>query len=296
MEIKLIPIEKLKRDKKQPRQTFDEEKIRGMAQSIVTEGIINPIEVDKNFVIITGELRSRAAKVAGLKEVPCKVISINEKERFRRQVIENIHHNTMTDWDTAKALSKLLKELPIVPGTIGTHGGKPNQGFSALGKIIGKPETYVREKFEILNSSEQFREAVQKGLSGTFIRAIKATPPEYKGVMEKKIIAGDFENRDFAVQTAYALQRSPEKASQILKVSNEDQLYRISPRAHEVVKARLKPTTEFMVIQKQLLKWLKSNPPETIVHKDRFLTILGMSNLVDKLNEWGKKAQHKQLT
>ncbi len=73
-----IPIEKIKPDVNQPRQYIDEEDLKGMAQSIVTEGIINPIEVDKNFVIVTGERRWRAAKIAGLKSVRAMIIEVSK--------------------------------------------------------------------------------------------------------------------------------------------------------------------------------------------------------------------------
>ena len=100
-------INEIRPDTNQPRKNFPETRIREMAKSILTEGIINPIEVDKDGVIVTGEIRWRSAKEAGLKTVPVKVIDPG-KTRFRRQVVENVHHNTMTTMDTSRALSKLL--------------------------------------------------------------------------------------------------------------------------------------------------------------------------------------------
>ncbi len=91
MKIVNVLLSKIKPDKNQPRQTIDEEHIKEISQSIVTEGVINAIEIDENNVIITGEQRWRAAKLAGLKEVPCKILKITPELRFRRQVIENLH-------------------------------------------------------------------------------------------------------------------------------------------------------------------------------------------------------------
>jgi len=112
MNHKIVSIDKLRPDPNQPRKFFDAETIVALAVSIRNEGIINSIEVDKNYVIITGEQRWKAAKIAGLKEVPVKIIEgIDSRGRFIRQVQENIHQNTMAVWDTAEALYKIMTWL-----------------------------------------------------------------------------------------------------------------------------------------------------------------------------------------
>ncbi len=302
MQILQVPIEKLKRDKHQPRTVFDEEKIKGMAQSIQTEGIINPVELDKTYTIITGEMRYRAAKLAGLKTIPCKIISIDKEERYRRQVIENLHNQNMNDWDTAKALEKLL----LRPGRNKGKGHWNDEGISQLARELGIKIDYVREHLKILERPAKLQALVKENsIPYTMLRALDATPEEFKPTMEKKILRGEFQTRDSALEVSKALNRNPEKADELFKIDYAklktlpevvSKVTKISPQAHELVKARLKPAAEFIRIQKELLKWVKENPPESIVHKDRFLTILGMSNLVDKLNEWGKKASNKQLT
>lgn len=291
MQIRLIPIEQLKRDPNQPRQTLDQEHINDMAQSIETEGVINPIEVDESYTIITGEMRWRASKKAGLKEVPCKILKISEGERFRRQVIENIHHNTMTDWDTAKALKKLL---------IVALGDEPYQGgdigVSKLARMIGKSKRYITDHLDILNSSAPIQAAIKDAkIPYTFIRPIRRIDPAYKEIMEAKILAGHFKTRDDALEMVVALQHNPEKAQQILKAESRAELHRIVPPAHEIVKAKLLPTTEFLKIQKEILEWVSHNRPEDIITKDRFLLLLAMSTVVDKLNAWGKVANQLKL-
>ena len=80
-----IPIDKIRPDKNQPRKSFDEDALKGMAVSIKNEGVINAIEIDEKFIIITGEQRWRAAKIAGLKEVPVKIIENITEERDNTQ-------------------------------------------------------------------------------------------------------------------------------------------------------------------------------------------------------------------
>ena len=178
MRIVEIPINQLKRDSNQPRQTLDSERVKEMAKSILTEGVINPIEVDKDNVIVTGEMRWRAAKLAGLKTIPCKRMVINPEKRFCRQVIENIHHNTMTDWDTGKALQKLLL---LLPGSNKEGKGHWNdRNLTKLSNQIGKSDDYIKEKLDIINSSNKFQKAVKSGLPGSFIRAINRAPEEFR--------------------------------------------------------------------------------------------------------------------
>ncbi len=299
MEIKQIPIDKIKLDKNQPRQTIDQNKVKEMAQAIITEGVINPIELDEKFFIITGELRFRASKLAGLKTVPCKILKINPTTRFRRQVIENLSHNTMTDWDTAKAIKKLLQP-DTAQGSIRSSkekkGGLPDKGIHELSRIIGKSEKFIIEKLNLLEASQPFQEAVKKGMSASFIRAIKRTPEFYQKAMEEKIVRGEFKTRDEAIEVATALQRHPEKGEQILKAKNNQEVFKISPRYPDIMAAKLKPGQEFIRIQNELLEWLKDNPPQRLIQMDKPIVVLGLSVLIDKIKEWTNKTNQKQLT
>ncbi len=297
MDIKNISLEKIKFDPKQPRQTLDKQKIAEMAQSIVTEGVINPVELDKTLTVITGEMRVRAAKLAGLKEIPCKIISINYKERFRRQVIENIHHNTMTDWDTAQALKKLLAEFPTEPGSVGTHGGKPNQGYTELGKLIGKTSNYISEKFDLLKASPSFQKAVKQGLPGTFTRVLSATPEPFKKIVEQKLIKGEIQNRDTGLRIADALRRQPEKSKQILSMDYSKHqsvndsiiaLGKIVPQRSDLIEKSFNNVESFSAKVDSLLDWLKKNPPETIGSLHAVEIVLGFKVLIDAINKWQK--------
>src|SRR3990167_6485945 len=109
MEIVQKPVSEIKPDPNQPRQTIIENNSKDLAKSIQTDGIINPVEIDENNVIITGELRWRAAKEAGLETIPVKVLTIaNKNERFLRQYKEDVHQYPLTATDNANALLKIL--------------------------------------------------------------------------------------------------------------------------------------------------------------------------------------------
>src|SRR5882757_665606 len=108
MKILELELKKIKPDPNQPRKLFNPDKVNELAQTFKTVGIINPIEVDEDYMIITGENRFRAAKVAGLTTVPVKVLKIDDNTRFLRQVIENIQYNNLSPFEIAKALEKIL--------------------------------------------------------------------------------------------------------------------------------------------------------------------------------------------
>ena len=110
MEIKEINIEKIKPDLEQPRKSFDKEKLKELANTYKNQGVIQPIEIDDNYQIITGERRWKAAKLAGLKKIPCKIVKgLTKEQKLERQLIENIHHEPLAEIEKAKAIKKLMK-------------------------------------------------------------------------------------------------------------------------------------------------------------------------------------------
>jgi len=105
-----VPVSSLKPDPNQPRKTFPAEVLENMAGTIKTHGTINPIEVDEKNVIITGELRWRAAGKAGVKTVPIKKIrGLAPDERLERQLIENYHQTDLNEEEGYAAIYKLFK-------------------------------------------------------------------------------------------------------------------------------------------------------------------------------------------
>ncbi len=311
MQIISVPINKIKPDPNQPRQTLDHDKIGEMAQSIITEGVINPIEIDSKNFIITGELRWRAARVAKLKEVPCKVLKIADTERFRRQVIENIHHNTMSDWDTAKAIEKLLSDDSAqgrVRSTKQKKGGLPDKGIAELSRQIGKGQKYIIEKLDLLKASVDFQKAVRsEQVSGTFIRVLKRTPEAHRKQMEEKILNGEFTNRDNALIVVQAIQDNPNKIEALLKqdYSNSKSYQethalvdKIAPSKDKQLRTNYEPIDELNKIHNDLKEWLEYNPAKSFGLLFGSRAIMAFASMQEAINDWltiNKTAQVKQL-
>src|SRR3990167_9634900 len=105
MEIEDIQIDSIKPDPNQPRKYFDPETEQELAKTMQQGGIINPIEIDENNVIITGERRWRAIKLTNLTTIPCKRITgLSPKERFIRQVTENTSRKPLNYIEQREAL------------------------------------------------------------------------------------------------------------------------------------------------------------------------------------------------
>ena len=111
-----IKITKIEPDKEQPRKRFDEEKLDELANSIKQYGVIQPIIVtlkDDYYQIIAGERRWRAAKLAGLKQVPVIIKNLTDQEIVEISLIENIQRENLNPIEEAQAYKRLLNEFHL---------------------------------------------------------------------------------------------------------------------------------------------------------------------------------------
>ena len=287
MEIINLSVLKIKPDPTQPRQTLDTEKIKGMAESMITEGVINPIEIDKNYFIVTGEMRWRAAKAAGLKTIPCRIIESIGIDRYRRQVVENIHHNTMTDWDTAKALEKLLDYYKNDSRVKAPH----DKGYAYLGKMLGIRHQIVYKYISILGDSKEIQDNIKAGkINASWAEEIRPVDNRWKSKLLKKILNEEFKTRDDAREVIRALKRSPNLGDKILAAKSIKEVFQISPPIAYQIRESYNPVNELSGIVDQLVDWVKRNPPDAVgrVHAARI--IFNLNGAVNAANAWGHNA------
>lgn len=189
MRIEDVPISSVKPDPNQPRKEFDDEYIAGLAGSIETEGLINPIEVDENLVVITGECRYRACLLNDMQTVQVKINStkMTPLERFRRQIIENLHQSgsrkgtPMSVVDTAMALRKLLElsgfqlQRGITPKTRGEE-------VAFLAKELSMSKGYVWDLLRVSSAPKHVLEQVATtNTDPRLTRRIVTAPEELRG-------------------------------------------------------------------------------------------------------------------
>lgn len=151
----------------QPRQSFDDEKLAELADSIKENGIIQPIIVRKrsqgDYVLIAGERRWRAARLAGLKEVPALVREVGDEEQLRQALIENIQREDLNPMEEAQAFQRLMEE----------HG----MTQEVLAKALGKSRSAVANTLRLNRLPVEIRDFIQRGeLSEGHARALLALP------------------------------------------------------------------------------------------------------------------------
>ena len=126
-----IDINKVYANPNQPRKNFDEEALNELATSIKTHGVIQPIVVNKQddgYMIIAGERRWRASKIAGLDTVPCVVKNYTERQIKEIAIIENLQREDLNPIEAARAIKQLMDEYNFTQETVADRIGisRPN--------------------------------------------------------------------------------------------------------------------------------------------------------------------------
>jgi len=152
--IKQLAVDLLKPGKYQPRRDMNKEALTELADSIRTQGIIQPLIVRQihngNFEIIAGERRWRAAQLANLHEVPVIIREIPDKHAVAISLIEDIQREDLNAIDTALALGKLIDEFSL------THEN--------IASAIGKSRTTVTNSLRLLSLPEEIKKMMQQNL------------------------------------------------------------------------------------------------------------------------------------
>ena len=126
-----VKLTKLEPDPEQPRKDFGEDEINELADSIKTHGVFQPLIVQKKergYMIVAGERRWRAAKIAGLHEVPVIVKELTEQEKFEIQLLENLQRQKLNPIEEGQAYRRLISEYGLKQDELGERIGKlPSQ-------------------------------------------------------------------------------------------------------------------------------------------------------------------------
>ena len=127
----LLPIEKIEPRADQPRKRFDPEALEMLAESIRTYGLIQPITVrplDGGFYqIIAGERRWRASRMAGLKEVPVRILTADEQRAMEMALVENLQREDLNPIEEAKGYRALQDVYGMTQDDVAQSVGKSRQ-------------------------------------------------------------------------------------------------------------------------------------------------------------------------
>ena len=142
--VALIPISEIAPNPLQPRTVFDAGRLQELANSIEANGVIQPILVrrhDGRYELIAGERRLRAAKIAGLAEIPAVVQDFADEKILEVALIENIQREDLNPIETAQALDRLSREMSLSHEEIATRTGKDRTTITNMIRLLRLPDS-----------------------------------------------------------------------------------------------------------------------------------------------------------
>jgi ParB family chromosome partitioning protein len=162
-ELLILPITKVEPRMEQPRYNFNEEALQELADSIAQYGVIQPITVRKlntgYYQIIAGERRWRASRLAGLTEVPVRVIEADDRRTAELALVENLQREDLNPIEEAKGYKTLIDEYGLTQ--------------EEAAKSVGRSRPAITNAMRLLSLSEPVLEMVEKGeLSAGHARAL----------------------------------------------------------------------------------------------------------------------------
>ena len=167
--VRYIPINAVRPNPQQPRRSFDETALQELADSISAYGILQPLTVrDRGGVyeLVAGERRLRAARIAGLREVPCLIAEVGEEDAALLALIENLQRRDLDYMEEAAAIARLIRR----------YGLSQQQAAEKL----GKSQPTIANKLRLLRLSAPVIDCLrQYGLTERHARTLlRLTDPE----------------------------------------------------------------------------------------------------------------------
>src|SRR5512141_2933021 len=138
-----LPIESVHREVGQPRKAFDPAKLQELAESIKSQGLIQPILVRKNgegYKLIAGERRWRAAQMAGLQDIPAIVREASDAEAFELALVENLQRADLNPVEEAEGYRRLVEEYRLTQEQVSQRVGKERSTVANALRLLGLPD------------------------------------------------------------------------------------------------------------------------------------------------------------
>lgn len=137
-----VDIDRVCPNKNQPRTKFDQDKLEELANSIREHGVIQPMIVtvfNDGYKIVAGERRWRAAKIAGIKEVPVVIRELTEKDIMELALIENLQREDLNEIEEALAYKDLMNKFQLTQQDISTRIGKSRTAIANTLRLLKLP-------------------------------------------------------------------------------------------------------------------------------------------------------------
>ncbi len=209
-----IPLEQIVANPNQPRKNFDQASLEELATSIKEHGVIMPIvvnkEVDGKYMIIAGERRFRAAKIAGIETIPAVVKDYSEREVEEISLIENLQREDLNPIEAAVGMKKLMDDYKLTQEDLASR--------------IGKSRPAIANTLRLLTLTEEVIDLIREGkLSSGHARALVPVPKESQLALAREAIEKGYSVRE-TERAVKAFMTPPE----ILKKNKEEQIAQTS--------------------------------------------------------------------
>lgn len=249
-EPKEIDIGLIDRNPDQPRKIFDDEALAELSSSIKNYGVIQPIivrEVGDRYIIIAGERRWRASRLAGLKTIPCIIKDYTEQEISEIAIIENLQREDLNPIESAKAIKSLIQQYNLTQDEVADKIGKSRPAVANTLRLLLLPESIItlvesnkitaghaRALLAIDNPLKQKEIALKIVEQGLTVRDVENIikhlnkPREEVVQKEKSLELKDFEERIKRVfSTKVQIKGNEKKGKIVIDYYSKDDLDRI---------------------------------------------------------------------
>lgn len=201
-ELLTLPISKVEPRQEQPRKYFDEEALQDLADSISQYGLIQPVVARKldngYYQIIAGERRWRASRLAGLTEIPVRVIEADDRRTAELALVENLQREDLNPIEEAKGYKTLIEEYGLTQ--------------EETAKSVGRSRPAVTNALRLLSLSANVMEMVEKGeLSAGHARALVSVSDEKQ----------QLELANEVLKKSYSVRKTEQLCSKITKAKKD---------------------------------------------------------------------------
>ena len=206
--VMFLPARAIRPNPAQPRKIFREEALGELADSIRQHGILQPLSVRRvgaGYELIAGERRLRAAQMAGLSEIPCIVMNMDDRESGMAAMVENLQRQDLDFVEEAQGISKLMEQW--------------NMSQEQAARLLGKSQSAVANKLRLLRHSPQVLQMLREtGLTERHGRALLKLKSEEEKITAIRVITQQAMNVARAEKYIQELQKSTEKSPQRINV------------------------------------------------------------------------------
>lgn len=214
-DIKMIDVDEIRSNPYQPRIHFDEEALNELASSIKDHGVLEPIIVKKSikgYVLIAGERRTKATRLAGLKTIPAIVKDFSDDEMMEIAILENIQRENLNPIEEALGYKNFMDKLNLTQDEVA--------------KKFGKSRSYITNLLGLLNLPEIVKRYVAEGkVSMSHARVLsKMSNEDEILILADKIINDNISVRLLEEETKNVVKKKPIK-KEVKEVNTTYQIY-----------------------------------------------------------------------